>query len=582
MRARILFQYLVGNRLAILTLASSPWTLALGAMFVSSAALARDYDGEDLLHEPWHLLVPFIASLGASLFLFIVAWAGCPSGAGPGFLRMYLAFLGLFWMTAPLAWLYAVPYERFLSPLGAVQANLLTLGCVALWRVALMVRVLVVMFGYRIHHAIFIVMGVADAMLFVAIVASPFSLVISKMSGVRGSEADRLLHGVAGGLFLLGFCTGIVWLVGLINAVSTPRKGSPSAWPAGKAKPNWCFWSVAIAALVVWIPLLPGPQAEQRLRREVEQEFQEGDLKAALTIMSAHSPDDFPSHWQPPPRITNDYQHDKEEQLIAIWEILLTQQTPPWVRDAYLMKLREMLSDSRLHFREPSMYERLIKVLSELPEARELLVATGERVPDEFWSAVVTSPLKSDLSEHKELARKLAKRQDGEIRLFAAKVFVATEEISAVRKLVVEILDEGYERYRSERALPDLVMMLLKDGSKVSRQTALLVFKDEYFPWLGYSVRTSLVNRCAEAGIADGYLSYLRLLDTKGDLLGHIDQGWPIAEQFALEIVDYLASDDPEIVRIKTMYPVRADKVAPLKEWLKAKVKALEGQKAPH
>jgi hypothetical protein len=249
---------------------------------------------------------------------------------------------------------------------------------------------------------------------------------------------------------------------------------------------------VAIAALLVWIPLLPGPQTEQRLRREVEREFQKGDLNAALTMMSAHSQNDFPPHWQLPPRITNDY-HGNEEQLIGIWEIVLTQQTPPWVRNAYLMKLREMLSASRLYFREPSVSERLIKVLAQLPEGTELLAATGERASDEFWTAFVKSPLKSDLSEYKELAPNLAKRQDGDIRLFAAKVFVAAGDTSAIRKIVVYILDEGYERYRSARALPDLVTILLKDGSKESRQTALLVFEDKYFPWLGYEVCTSLV-----------------------------------------------------------------------------------------
>ena len=52
-------------------------------------------------------------------------------------------------MTAPLAWLYAIPYERFLSPVGATRANLWTLGLVAAWRVLLIIRVLVVLLSYR-------------------------------------------------------------------------------------------------------------------------------------------------------------------------------------------------------------------------------------------------------------------------------------------------------------------------------------------------------------------------------------------------------------------------------------------------
>ena len=34
---------------------------------------------------------------------------------GPGICRAYLSFLAVYWMTAPLAWLYGVPYEQFLS-----------------------------------------------------------------------------------------------------------------------------------------------------------------------------------------------------------------------------------------------------------------------------------------------------------------------------------------------------------------------------------------------------------------------------------------------------------------------------------
>jgi len=32
-------------------------------------AFAREYDGEDLLHEPWHLLLPLVASLATSFIL---------------------------------------------------------------------------------------------------------------------------------------------------------------------------------------------------------------------------------------------------------------------------------------------------------------------------------------------------------------------------------------------------------------------------------------------------------------------------------------------------------------------------------
>ena len=65
-----LARYLIGDRTAILTLVRQRGALLVGALLVLSAGFAREYDGEDLWHEPWHLLLPFGASLTTSFFLF--------------------------------------------------------------------------------------------------------------------------------------------------------------------------------------------------------------------------------------------------------------------------------------------------------------------------------------------------------------------------------------------------------------------------------------------------------------------------------------------------------------------------------
>ena len=41
-------------------------------LFVISAGFAREYDGEDLLHQPWHVLLPLVTSLITSLLLFVL------------------------------------------------------------------------------------------------------------------------------------------------------------------------------------------------------------------------------------------------------------------------------------------------------------------------------------------------------------------------------------------------------------------------------------------------------------------------------------------------------------------------------
>src|SRR5262245_33154150 len=70
----MLVRYLCGSRDAIQTIAGNrhaPW---IGLLFVLSAGFAREYDGEDLLHEPWYVVIPVGASLVTSFLLFSLAY----------------------------------------------------------------------------------------------------------------------------------------------------------------------------------------------------------------------------------------------------------------------------------------------------------------------------------------------------------------------------------------------------------------------------------------------------------------------------------------------------------------------------
>jgi len=70
------------------------------------------------------------------------------------------------------------------------------------------------------------------------------------------------------------------------------------------------------------------------------------------------------------------------------------------------------------------------------------------------------------------------------------------------------------------------------------------------------------------AGIGDGYLSYLPLLDIKGNSFGNMSYSADtvVGEIIAQEIIKRLAPKDPEIIRIKKMFPKAADQIAPLKD----------------
>jgi hypothetical protein len=159
-------RFLIGDRAAILSLASSRWTPAVGALLVLSGGLARNYDHRDLVHEPWHALhgFPVTVALVAALFGLVYGIARLKRSTGlPGFGRGFVAFLGCAWMMAPMAWLYGIPYERFMDPGHAGTMNAATLGLVAAWRLALVTRILAVVFGARAAHVFWLIFFVIDA-----------------------------------------------------------------------------------------------------------------------------------------------------------------------------------------------------------------------------------------------------------------------------------------------------------------------------------------------------------------------------------------------------------------------------------
>jgi hypothetical protein len=193
MRIRTLLLYLVGKRQAILEIANDRPALWIGLIFVLSAGFAREYDGKDLTAEPWHIIVPVGASLATSFLLFLLTFRrGDDDLSSVPFFAAYRSFLTLYWMTAPLAWIYAIPFERFLDPYEATMANLCCLGLVATWRVLLMIRVISVLMGYHVLAAVFPVLLFGDT---IAVVAIQFLQVpiLDLMGGIRMTPKENML-----------------------------------------------------------------------------------------------------------------------------------------------------------------------------------------------------------------------------------------------------------------------------------------------------------------------------------------------------------------------------------------------------
>jgi hypothetical protein len=373
-RVRTLLRYLIGDRRAILDLAADRRAVWVGLLFVLSAGFAREYDGQDLLREPWHLLVPAGASLVASFLLFLVACGAVflRKHGRPRFGAAYRSFLTLFWMTAPLAWLYAIPYERFLPPGPATYANLWTLGLVAAWRVGLMVRVVSVLTGRGVGSSLVLVMAFADAVALAAVYVMP-KPVISIMGGVRLTESEAAVQGATVFISCLGILSAPVWIVGGLVAFfrGNPTWQVPAAAGAG---PSRGVWAAAVVSVAVWLPILPGTQGEQRLRSRVEVAMREGRIAEGLDVLSGHAPSDFPPHWDPPPRIG--YPHASPD-IVLVLEVMAGRECAPWVRALYVDKFRRFLGDYPFSFlgtyrTRGEELARVVRVLRWLPEGPDI------------------------------------------------------------------------------------------------------------------------------------------------------------------------------------------------------------------
>ena len=335
-------KYLIGDRGAILQIAGSRQALWLGLIFVLAAGFAREYDGEDLLHEPWHLLVPLGASLVSSAVLYLlvrfVAWLR--GAKEPGVVSGYLDFLGLYWLTAPLALLYAIPVERLLSAGAAMQANLWLLALVSLWRVLLMARVVAVLYGSGFFSSLFVVLLFGDTVALTVLNFTPLPI-LAIMGGVRLSPSEQVLLNTSLMVRVLGTLSWPVWLIG--TAIVAFPTGIRWQYQAAAVAPPLIarhLWACASAALAIWILILPLTQPAQQLRRQVERDLRAERIREALATMSAHNRDDFPPHWDPPPRMGYG---ETVPSVSTIVEHLNEVPVNAWVGAIYVEKFSETL-----------------------------------------------------------------------------------------------------------------------------------------------------------------------------------------------------------------------------------------------
>jgi len=323
-------RFLVGDATAIRIVSQARFGWLLGALFVASAGLAREYDRSDLMAEPYHLALPFAASILTALTLY-------------GLLRLYAAirapqpgprpveFLQTYWATAPLAWLYALPVESVLDAGSSAAANFLLLGLVAAWRVALMIRIVQTLFGVDCASSVALVGAFADLVLILALAFSPVP-VLDIMSGNRLNSAEKVIQQIHLFVTLAAWLSIPLWLAGL---------GAAGRWSIWTPVPRLTLtppirattYGVAIGAIAAGIGLCavhqPAWQRSTAIRRQVDRQ----DFSGALQRLSEWSEKDFPRHWELPPNPSTGYSAKEPRTLIRFYLAALeSPQTPDWVR----------------------------------------------------------------------------------------------------------------------------------------------------------------------------------------------------------------------------------------------------------
>ena len=319
----------------------------LGVLLVLSAGFAREYDGEYLLTDWWYLVIPLAASLVGAFALTLIVWitAWFRGVRSVGLLKTYGAVLNAYWMTAPLAWLYAIPVERLLGEVDAVRANLALLGIVSIWRVALMIRSLSILYACRYWEALMPIMVFSLIVGYIAIRMLPVPLFVV-MGGVRIPESEQIIVSTRLQITVTAVLSAPVWIIGLLADWVIKRRWVWSLESSHDQTPirvsRFCY-VVGIISLLIWLPVLPWTQAEQYQRWSVENMLERGDYQGAAEWSRRVTVEDLPPHWIPPPRLVYGYASvETIKQSVA----LLNEDLSDWYADQCRETLRENLTGS--------------------------------------------------------------------------------------------------------------------------------------------------------------------------------------------------------------------------------------------
>lgn len=338
-----------------------------GLVLVLLTAVARNYDQTFVLETPFWLIGPLVFSFISGSFLFSVLYRGFlrprfyePKVVSRG--QQWRCFMGLFWMTAPVAWLYAIPVERFLGSYRAAQANLTLLAVVSLWRVLLMARVVSVLQGRRFWRALgwVLVPACLEVLLVVFFGAAFGKQIMAAMSGMRNAPEENLLAAALGNVFIGAFI-----LLVLTSVLLAVRRDETLVRPFPEPAQPGISFATLIGLAAVWAGLSVVPQLEQHRFVTHARLLDQGSYRESIDYLVRHNEKDFPASRRLEP---NPYERRVFQQLPETIAVLRPTDTE-WIRRVYVGHLDAMFSH-RWISADASVYTKMFVGLERLPEAK--------------------------------------------------------------------------------------------------------------------------------------------------------------------------------------------------------------------
>lgn len=330
--------FLIGNKAAIQRLAGTSWTILIGAILIITAGIARNYDHLYILGEGEWLYGPFVASLATSLIIFVISFM--PFLLRPGSKHPYLTFLSLYWMTAPCAWLYAIPVESHTDILTATKWNVTFLAIVSIWRVTLMIRSIQVLTGESLLKSTCRILFPASVIMMIASAVKGTNIV-GIMGGVRLSPDEQFLYDATTVTTSLSFWAALITLSLAIILLFGKKQVPPPELPWKTIPKPTRTLTYAALTLIPWFAVAAIYFIPTKNNYRVKTLIEQRKYEKANDLMATLSRDKFLKAHNFPPATKGGY---NVTQLLQN----LKPTHPEWLKKELINSLK--ISDPRQHY----------------------------------------------------------------------------------------------------------------------------------------------------------------------------------------------------------------------------------------